>query len=236
MKAGVLILLMGEVEVTATTTGNPDSYKGFLAAAKEAGFDLVEVGPAEARRHGAFLATSGEQPVPFWTGAEDPRNREIEHEVIEHFRRRPNTLSVRDVRDAHVPWSIEVVGRKRGDIQHIRILTEHDVTDVLNLPFETHREGKDGYAEMDGYGRNNDVDFLLYVCARSWVVRLVSRERFEQYILKSKKDHGFTYPHLTPRKITGDNFGRHAFGQLVPVLDLEDAGVILDTWHMYTDE
>jgi hypothetical protein len=212
------------------------AYKTFLAAAKKAGFNLEEVNPSEARRHGAFLATSGEQPVPFWTGAEDPRNREIENEVIEHFRCRPNTLSVRDVRDAHVPWSIEVVGRKRGDIQHIRILCEHDVTDVLNLPFETHREAKDGYAETDGYGRNRDVDFLLFVCARSLVLRLVGRDRFEQFVLKAKRDFGVNYPFLKPRKVPNDNFGRSAFGQLVPILDLEDAGVILDTWHMDNEE
>lgn len=173
--------------------------------------------------------------VPFWTGAEDPRNKDSEHVVIDQFLRRPATLSVRDVRDCAVPWSMEVVGKHSRNVQHVRILCDQDATvDVLNLPYEIERLDRTGSHEQLGWGEHHGIDFLAFYAVKDQVVRLLHRQTFADYVLQQQQQ-GVQYRKVQ-REIPRDPYKRVANGLLIPISELDDSNIIAETWYITADE
>lgn len=173
--------------------------------------------------------------VPFWTGQEDPRNGDAELEVIEFFRRRPNTFSVRDVRDSNIPWSIEVVGKKARDVKHVRILCEQDLSsDVVNLPFEVERIAEGGQFAQLGWGEHFDIDFLVFYAVKAKTIRLVSRSKYAELVHRNLKE-GVSWERIE-RHIPRDPYRRVASGFLVPELDVDLGGALLELRQLHIDE
>lgn len=172
--------------------------------------------------------------VPFWTSAEDPRNKQAEDVLIDQFLRRPATLSVRDVRDCAVPWSIEIVGKHSRNVQHVRLLCDMDAPgDILNLPYELERIANLEIYEQLGWGEHFGIDFLAFYSVQAQTVRLVDRAAYAKYLL-DQQQHGIQFRPIS-RQIPRDPFKRTANGFLVPIDELENNAIIMETWQLTDD-
>jgi hypothetical protein len=226
-------MMMSGVDKTRVTTEEDyvTAIKNFFNAIEVTDYptktlvDKDEGGHVEGMQRGSTLL---EQKVPFWTSGEDTRNGPVEQLVIDHFLNRHNTLSVRDVRDCGVPWSIEVVGNRKSDVQHIRILTEHDEEFPDSLPFEIERiDNGAKFPEVLGWGEHFGIDYLAYLNAKSGFMRLVSRRRFSDFVLDAQ-EQGVKLREIT-RRIARDPYQRNAHGVLVSIEELSRLGIIIET-------
>lgn len=182
-----------------------------------------------------LLDSAKDAYVPFWTGGEDSRNQDAENVIIEHLLVRPNTLSLRDVRDYNIAWSVEIVGKRARDVQHVRILCDQESAgDILNLPYEVERINPAGDRELIGWGEHPGIDYLVFFSVKAQMFRMVHRHNYATYLLQEQQ-RGTKF-RLISRQIPKDVYKRAANGLLVPIADLEQAGnIILETGYLHAD-